>query len=840
MSYTNLVRATHSFIMIMEHVVPIALQHLRATDIIRMAGLAAASRGQEYARAGAVQQTQRQGGRIAGVVSLPQEQGSVCPVEVEVYSSNEWASQCACEQQSLSGFPLNGRDTETAAPSQLLCSHAAALLYQWLTRPMSFSTEATPLAIAPKEDENQKSYARDQERWERGTTAVNTLPSRTHAPLVVQRGPVPLSSLTDILTQLGLSELRGIAREYDISSNGMGKQQLAEAILSQLQQPEAVRHIAAQLEKPQRQLLAALALAGGSLMDEDLRGLFDRFRLGQQSQLQGILLALQGKGLLFRTSMNSSPQQRSGLNSVLLDVGWYVPLEVRNALRIQTPVTRYNLEEHANEVHTVQEGDVDSLLTTLLLVARTIEQHGLSSDDVQEERNMRTTSSHAPRSVGTPTGDSSIALPPPADQPTQAILALLQDAIPRPLPLLRFAWRLLRLSDMVYKERSQTSLHVLPHITQLLLSPSRFEVMRDLFSLWYTQSSYEELYTLRTHGLRLRIRASSLNQPLLRPGELDAENSEARQALLALLAQAPVEQWISANAFARLLYRIDPLFLQKRQRLFASPHWWIEQEAERPLHPTQLADWLKAELHYFTGLLHGPLHWWGLCDLALADDGHMLAFRLTPLAHWLLHGDTGDAPGGNALGQGPGDTNEQAGQQLDVSAHFSQRTQLTMVDAYTLSIACSPSNWSSIETLERFTEVAGVRDGRLCYRVTQKALANAISKGYSSEPLLAQLRAVEPELATQDGLMTLYTHVAQWIANYGRTRIYTSVTLLETADPVVMRELSATTSLDAQVVQTIQPTLSILNKTGAEQVTDELKRRGHMPLLHTEDMHGTH
>jgi hypothetical protein len=47
-----------------------------------------------------------------------------------------------------------------------------------------------------------------------------------------------------------------------------------------------------------------------------------------------------------------------------------------------------------------------------------------------------------------------------------------------------------------------------------------------------------------------------------------------------------------------------------------------------------------------------------------------------------------------------------------------------------------------------------------------------------------------------------------------------------------MRELSATTTLDDQVVQAISPTLHILKKSGMEQIIDELKRRGQSPLLH--------
>ncbi len=79
----------------------------------------------------------------------------------------------------------------------------------------------------------------------------------------------------------------------------------------------------------------------------------------------------------------------------------------------------------------------------------------------------------------------------------------------------------------------------------------------------------------------------------------------------------------------------------------------------------------------------------------------------------------------------------------------------------------------------------------------------------------------------------------RWIASYGRVRIYTGVTLLGTADTVVMRELSATTSLEGQIVRTVHPTLHILKKAGSERILDDLKRRGQSPLVHDEELYGT-
>src|SRR5689334_4943503 len=107
----------------MEKVVPGALQRLRAADIIRIAGLASASLGQEYNRTAIIHNTQRQGVRLRGIITISQattdslaldleeltgeiliEQGNavpvrtahVYPVDVEVMSSTSWMSTCSC------------------------------------------------------------------------------------------------------------------------------------------------------------------------------------------------------------------------------------------------------------------------------------------------------------------------------------------------------------------------------------------------------------------------------------------------------------------------------------------------------------------------------------------------------------------------------------------------------------------------------------------------------------------------------------------------------------------------------------------------------------------------
>lgn len=821
----------------MEHVVPSALQRLRAADIFRMAGLSAASLGQAYCRSGAVQNTQRLGTHLSGIVEVRHSNGtSTSPSEiqadpppqvmryavlVEVQNATTWTSSCTCNQD----------------PAQL-CAHGAALLYQWLAHPASFLLTAdtsSSTTESEREEFEQETGMQRNEVPSPGPSITRplrqTMAQRSSLP---QRAHITVSNMQDILGLMGLSELRGIAREYDIQTNGMGKQQLAETIIETLKQPKIVQKVAKTLEETQRHLLATVILAGGIVTDEELRGLYERFKIDEPYQLQQSLLVLQNKGLLFRTNLNSTAQQRSGLSSSLLDVGWFVPLEVRTALRVPVRVTPFYPDEQQKDgaiAATVSHTRPYKILADLLLVARTLD--GSPAGQTASWQTYTPTTGEEGRSqenftfariTGALATDGSGTLPAPPEPLSPSLLGRLQSIIPRSSAYLRFLVRLLSMSgilSLAKEENENPLLRARPDAAAYLLGPNFRETLQKLYEQWTHHASYAELYELREEGVRLRCRTTGLNVPIIRPGELDAENSEARQTLLATIARVPLQQWISYPHFALFMYRLNPLFLQKRQRLFSSPHWWLEQEEGRPLRPLQRSDWLRAENFYLERLLRGPLHWWGACDVALSPEGKLLGFRLTPLASWLLNGGTL-----------PDELSQQEGQ--------ARLEDLQALNSEELVLSCSVHNWSFIEVLETFTEAAGVLMDQLHYRLTPGVLSAALSRGQRPVQLLNILRdaASLNQSTTNQSLTEMITRLERWISSYGRVRLYKGVTLLETADPLVMRELSATTSLDEQVIHTIQPTMLVLKRGSAGQITEDLKRRGQAPLVHDEGIYG--
>lgn len=829
----------------MEKVVPGALQRLRAADIIRIAGLASASLGQEYNRTAIIHNKQRQGVRLRGIITISQattdsfaldleeltgevliEQGDavpVCavhvyPVDVEVMSSTSWICTCSCSADQ--------------DPRSSICAHAAALLYRWLSQPSSFEVLPTPVQSTPATSTRAQKASKQS-----STQEILTV------PVVVRYD----ADLTNILSQLGLGELRGIAREYGLTHNGVAKQQIVDTIIEAVRQPDSVRRVAATLEKEQRQLLAALILAGDALNDDDLRGLFERFKLGQPPQLQRVLLILQSKGMLFRTNSlgNGSHQHRSTGGS-WLDIGWFVPTEVRNALRVSVPISLFDVEHPAEKygrVH-IETSEPYQVLEDLLLVACALIGYHVTSNDrwLPDVSARAGLPSAATLTVPTATvhnvqTEQAMSLPCPDDIPSEAVVSVLRKKVPRTPAFLRWAVRVLALAGFIQRdERDVSRLQVLPEAAQILLGSAPERVLHDLFQLWLRHASYGELFELTQEGIQIHTRTTSLNIPVLRQGEIEEENREARQALLALLALTPRNEWVNFQGFVNFVYRLTPLFLQRHQRLYMNtntpPHWWFENEAGHPLKPLRFGDWQLAELPYIKHLLRGPLFWWGACDLAFSAQNQLLAFRLntrtdTLLAEYLV----------------PPMTSLDRATDEPTSRGEAGSVQIAPLNENAVMVPCQRSAWPAIDVLEGCTEAYGVCDERLVYRLTPQCFGAALSRGdRRARELLTVLRSATAAATEQEAerrLVALSALVEQWLASYGRVRIYTGVAMLEVSDTNVLREIAAYTDLKAQIVQQLQPTMHLIKKDAVKSLIDDIKRHGQSPLVHEEDSYGT-
>ena len=66
---------------------------------------------------------------------------------------------------------------------------------------------------------------------------------------------------------------------------------------------------------------------------------------------------------------------------------------------------------------------------------------------------------------------------------------------------------------------------------------------------------------------------------------------------------------------------------------------------------------------------------------------------------------------------------------------------------------------------------------------------------------------------------------------YGRVRVYDALTVLELADDLALRELSANTSLAKHIVYQLSPRAVVLKEGAVEQLIEEMQERGYTPRV---------
>ena len=137
-----------------------------------------------------------------------------------------------------------------------------------------------------------------------------------------------------------------------------------------------------------------------------------------------------------------------------LEICWYVPAEVRSALHVTIPITPFSIETDRDQDATslkVQHMEPYSLLTDLLLVARALDGKWLEYDGKSSMDGGRGSGDNV-RSINPLPVDGSIPVPVPNGTPSKGLLEYLLGVIPRSMPFLRFAIRVLRLADILYFE----------------------------------------------------------------------------------------------------------------------------------------------------------------------------------------------------------------------------------------------------------------------------------------------------------------------------------------------------------------------------------------------------
>jgi len=213
-------------------------------------------------------------------------------------------------------------------------------------------------------------------------------------------------------------------------------------------------------------------------------------------------------------------------------------------------------------------------------------------------------------------------------------------------------------------------------------------------------------------------------------------------------------------------------------------------------------------------LVRRALHWLGVVDLALDEQGRLKGFRVTPFGSWVLGAV---ASGDDALERAEAARPVAASALPDALQFQDDGTLLASLDALSADL---------LETLLCWCDPCGAARQGLRFRPSARRVAAALDAGQDLEAWLAWLEQHPPGV----GLSTLMAQLRRWAALYGQVRLYESATLLEVADPALLRELEATLDLSGQFIDhALSPSLALLRPGSVGALVEEMRRRGYSP-----------
>jgi hypothetical protein len=752
---------------------PAALLHLREAEIVRLCGLARAARAQEYARTGRVRQAERAAGVLRASV-LDGETARAVTARFAERGLDAW--ECSCSPPpDPSALPLAAR-----AP----CEHVAVLLYLWVREPERFRAADLPPDVRTAD------------------VPSTALASYLAAPVPGEAEPSALPNTPEPAT--------APARPF------------------------------ADLEPDLRRLLNLLALAGGSVTESEAERLYTRLELGEPEAALPALERLRQRGWVHPVAA-AAPSSRHAAAAEGL-AGWSIPEHLLALLPGVLPLASLHpsptAEQAAASEAISEEADTarEPALETLPPEVGKREQRAemsLPALLVLMTAQMVDRSAPAPAAETQKAGArSTLDLDAALAQQWAPQLAIAPEQA-------RFCLGLLRLlgilpQTVTSRAGARSSAQALPVISaeqagetllrayRLLLARPEAEVRRDLFTQWLNAPSARELVELRDAGVRVGwlSQHESKHSP-----DIAAENRAARQFIVNLLRRAPVGRWWNFSSLVEFVWRFQPAFLRGRQQTFLRPQWWLERLPEgEPLALDVRTDWRQGEGRYIALLVRRALHWLGVVDLALDEQGRLKGFRVTPSDSQLL--------GAAASGDGAPERAEGAG----VAAVSPLPAGLQFQDDGTLLAPLDGLSAALLETLLCWCDPCGATRQGLRFRPSAGRVAAALDAGQDLEAWLAWLEQHPPGV----GLSALVAQLRRWAALYGQVRLDESATLLEVADPALLRELEATLDLAGKFIDhTLSPGLALLRPGSVGALVEEMRRRGYSPwITDDETAHG--
>jgi len=674
------------------------------------------------------------------------------------------------------------------------CRHAAALLLHWLREPQSFTVAAEPTET----EEDSDAVEASQEES-------------------------PVAELARLLNSYSTAELRTLARRRGARVVAKNKSEMVQQLAPVLTKPESVDAALAGLSVEER-----IALDGA-----DLLGAADR---AAADSVVSAYAALDGA--------EGAAQRTGEMLNALVDLG----LLVREARQVY-PTTVYTvpravcarLPTRDDLVHVLGadqgaagHGEVSlsprlSMIQTFQVIAHELTEGGMQAQPAELTEAELT---HLPpgwrihpkeRAERQPYyGHQECRITPLPPLLKSSDLHRLGELTGQSSRMIAFALSLMAsmgLLQIAGNVRGYTLLIREDQLWRLLALPAE-EQLDLMVHAWLAMPDSVELGMVIHEDGTLHLRFKPTYWSAQEPRGALVRRFVAH--LVGRLARGDRSEWYNFSSLLDFLWRLVPQLLSAEAEHPTHLAWRFTEgrQSDRPLNLSVREDWQRVWSPLAGIILAGPMTWLGLVETATArDDTQRVPGALAhdPCA-FQVRAAAAILAGREVETYVPALDDRQS--RLSVSADSEDGTPLVRLP----SGAVDPSIHA---LLPRLGELAGASTEGLLYRMTADRIQMAFDDGMTG-PQLLELLAAHSATTLPDEVRTT---IEEWWSGYGRIRLYDDLTLIELGDDLLLRELSATTSIEGALIHVFSPRLIAVDPAMVEDLLAELTRSGHTPRV---------
>lgn len=701
------------------------------------------------------------------------------------------------------------------------CKHIGALVLKWIRSPQSFTIEEAPPVV-----EGYPIRAKSVDPPP--TQPTEELPFWLKSPLA-DRQAADEGQLSEWLGEVPIQDLRDVAEERGWKAHGIRKDRVIRQVVQHLTNPDETLQAILDLDDEHRRVLCALLVLGWDFNSqshalERIATLWGELAGYEQIEtytrhLCAVGLAVPGDALVTRRHQSDvvpravarcfpamlSP--RLGLWPIVDRPDGDVALQLVDEVRPGDPHT---FLQATGKIISLLEGSPSPLRSPMPRPRLEKFHRALQGWDYVPEELRQAREDDAFDLYS----DLVLTVPPPHySLPDETIehLAPVAGGEARGAARLEFIFSLL-VATGVFQLGSPVT--VWPEVQAEFLRRDAEERRAVLAQVYFRMTNWSALWeVLRRPSSQLELKRL-FRARYLTPERLRSQLVGFRHLVLRVLASLPDGEWVTVEDVVRLMRAAWRRFDYDAWQANPSrrrPDWFLTVDGDRPLQPGAEWHWQQAQGQFIRTMITGPLHWLGLADLGLDEDGGLVAVCFHGLAD--LYWDRGAAP------PLPTHTRAAAGGPTISSE------EVVTFDQQTVRVEPSRVGGEVHGMLNRIARLETAAADCFVYQVNPQTVYETLEAGATLSEILDHWERVMPVSMPR----VIRTRLDEWWEAYGQVRIYDDITVIEFGDDYALAEMKAVTSLEDHLLVEVSPRLVIIPQHAVEPLVAELEAAGHTP-----------